>query len=616
MARLVFLLVLLTSSFALAEPLRIERSQEKMKVDGALLEWRGANFRELGSGEDARVRFAIASVDGGLYLGAEVYDDVLAPGADALVLTLAMPREKGVDASEVWLYPGRGSVRAKATVALNGAAPAQATQIPVVEGPLARGVGYVLEAFVPWQVIVGSAHWHDARGGLRFVDSDGPKVETVLRTDPAQRAADLPALSLGLGQEDMLGSFLAEKDLVGIKPRYDFRDNVAGDERKERVLIIGQYVVVFGPGFKNGESYNYNVLPFAADGGLKSAQLVDLTGDGRKELVASGRQGNVLGLREVWLVLALEELGMNQSFGIETKKESKGGFLENSVTILPARGKELPRIEQKVGRALGLDASTYQESPATDMQPVLLPWGEVSARTFAFDGKKITQRSEQRRVLPKTTPTTAAALPVEQEPLPASAPHEALVAAFKQQHGLAPGLHPSETLKANVALGPESEQIELYGKFMMLSGPEIGSGNGFMAYAAPVTDPRDLLSVTAADVTGDGRAELLMRVRQALTGGASGAQRELLLVLGTDDQGRMARIGLFEILRRLGESTVENQFSAKNGTLTIAPGGARGWTQDTYPFSDEATGGAGKLLLPWKDKSVRYGFSAGALQPR
>ncbi|MET0286977.1 MAG: hypothetical protein ABW352_21015 [Polyangiales bacterium] len=614
MARLAFLLLLFTTS-ALAEPLRIERSQEKMKVDGALLEWRGANFRELGGGEDARVRFAIASVDGGLYVGAEVYDDVLRPGSDALVLSLAMPKDKGVDASEVWLYPGRGSVRARASLSLNGAAPTAATQIPIVEGPLARGVGYVVEAFVPWQAIVGGAHWHDGRGALRFVDSDGPKDETVLRTDPAQRAADLPALSLGLGQEDMLGSFLSEKELVGIKPRYDFRDNVAGDDRKERVVIIGQYVVVFGPGFKNGESYNYDVLPFAADGGLKNAQLVDLNGDGRKELVASGRQTNVLGLREVWLVLALEELGMNQIFGIETKKESKGGFLENTVAILPARGKELPRIEQKVGRALGLDASTYRENAATDVQPVLLPWGEISARTFAFDGKKITQASEQRRALPKTTPTTAAALPVEQQTPPPNAPHEALVAAFKQQHGLAPGLSPSETLKANVALGPDSEQIEIYGKVMMLSGPEIGEGNGFMAYTAPVTDPRDLLDVLAADVTGDSRAELLLRVRQALTGGASGAQRELLLVLGTDDQGRMARIGLFEILRRLGDNTIENQFSAKNGTLTIAPGGARGWTQTSYPFSDEATGGAGKLLLPWKDKSMRYSFRNGALQP-
>ncbi|HEX5660619.1 MAG TPA: hypothetical protein VFX59_25675 [Polyangiales bacterium] len=613
MARLLFMLVLCVSGVARAEPLRIQRSQEKMKVDGALIEWRGATFHELGSGEDARVRYALASVDGGLYVGAEVYDQALVAGSDAIVLTLAMPKDKGIDTSEVWLYPGRGSERARAAISLNGAAAKPEPQIPIVEGPLARGVGYVVEAFVPWRVIVGSASWHDARGGLRFIDHDGGKQPKILSTDPASRAADLPALSLGLGQEDMLGSFLADHQLVGVQPRFDARDNVSGDARAERVVIIGQYVIVFGPGFKNGESYNYDVLPFAADGGMRSAQLIDLTGDGIKELVASGRQGNLLGLREVWLVLGLDELGMQQKFGIETKKESKGGFLENTVSLLPVRGKELPRIEQKIGRAQGLDASTYREDPATDMQPVLLPWGEVSARTFAFDGKKFAQVDEKRRALPKSTPAAVAALPVAQEP-PASASHEALVAAFKQQQGIPTAVQPSQTMRANIALGPEPELIEAYGKVLMLSGPEVGGGNGFMAYATPATDPRDLIEVRAGDVTNDQRADLLLRIRQAL-GGASGADRELLIVLTADAQGRFVRIGLFEVTRNVGERSIENQYSAKNGTLTIAPGGARVWTKDTYPFTDEASGGAGKLLLPWKDKSIRYRLTNGTLQP-
>jgi hypothetical protein len=619
MARLLFLLTLFTASLVLAEPLRIERSMEKRKVDGALLEWRGANFRELGSGEDARVRFALVSVDGGLYLGAEVFDDALVSGdqGDALVVTLALPRDGGFDVSELWLYPGRGSERARALLSLNGAAPRVQAQIPIVEGPLARGVGYALEAFVPWSGIVGGVRWQEARGALRYVDRDtDSKPQAVLRTDPASRAADMPELSLGLGQEDMLGSFLSAHELVGVKPRYDFRDNVAGDERRERVVIIGPYVVVFGPGFKNGESYNYNVLPFATDGGLRSAQLIDLTGDGIKELVASGRQGNVLGQREVWLVFALEELGVTRKFGIEVRKESKGGSLENTVTILPGLAHGVPRIEQKVGRALGLDATTYRDEPATDVQPVLLPWGEVSARTFAFVDKKFVQVDEQRRALPKATGAASVAVPAqpiraEQPPI---APHEALVAAFKQQQGIAASVQPSQTVRANLALGPEPEVIEVYGKALMFSGPEVGGGNGFMAYVTPAAEARDLIEVRAVDVTGDQRADLLLRVRQLLTG-VGDTERELLVVLMADAQGRFVRIGLFEVTRNQGERSVENQYSAKNGVLIIAPGGARTWTKDTYPFADEAIGGAARLLLPWKDKSVRYRFANGTLQP-
>ncbi len=615
MARLALLLILFVSGTALAEPLRIERSQEKMKVDGALLEWRGATFRELGSGDDAHVRFAITSVDGGIYIGAEVFDDMLVLGdqGDALVLTLAIPKDKGFDVSELWLYPGRAGQRARALVALNGARPTPEPQISVVEGPITHGMGYAVEAFIPWRSVVGGANWTDARAVLRFLDDDGAGDRTILRSAPQQKPSELPLISSGLGQEDMLGSFLSEHDLVGTPPRYDFRDNVAGDARKERIVIIGQYVMVFGPGFKNGESYNYDVLPFAPGTGLRGAQLIDLTGDGAKELVLTGRQGNFLGQREVWLVMALEELGMRQLFGIETRKESKGGFLENSVTLLPAKGQDLPRIEQKVGRAGGLDASTYREDPATDVTPVLLPWQEVSSRTFAFNGKKFAQVDEKRRTLPKATPTTAAAMPVAPEP-EASAPHDALVAAFKQQQGIPSSTQPSQTLRANITLGPQAEQIEAYGKVLMLSGPEIGEGNGFMAYVTPAHTPRDLIEVRAGDVTGDAQAELLLRIRQPLTGAAE-TERELLVVLRADATGRFTRIGLIEVTRTQGERSVENQYSAKNGTLTVAPGGARVWTRDSYPFGDEAFGGAGKLLLPWQDKSVRYRFRDGALQP-
>jgi hypothetical protein len=618
MHRLAFLLTLALVSLAHAEPLRIDRSQEKMRVDGALLEWRGAHFRELGSGDDTRLRFAAASVDGGLYLGIELYDDTLVTGGDVVVLTLAMPKDKGVDVSEVWLYPGQGSVRARALLARNGAAPQAESQIQIVEGPLAHGAGCVVEAFVPWAVIAGSEGWRDGRGALRWLDVDGKGAPSTLRSDPETRPAQQPRLALGFGQEDLLGSFLSEHDLVGVPPRYDFREDVAGDARKERVVIIGQYVVVFGPGFKNGESYSYNILPFSQDGGLRNAALIDLTGDGRRELVATGRQSNPLGLREAWVVFELEELGMQQLFGIELKKESKGGFLDNSVNIVPGKAaaqapgarelKSLPRIEQKLGRALGLDATTYHETPATDLQPVLLPWGEVTSRTFAYDGKKFGVVGETKRALP--TAAVAAAPVASQAALPPeSAPdHGALVAQFKRQQGLPTDLRASQLVRANVFGTEALEQVEVFGRLLLFTGPDVGEGNGFMSYGAPVGDPRDLLEVRAADVTGDTQAELLLRVRQTLSG-AEGVQRELLAVLRADAEGRFARVLLVEVARRQGQSAIENQLAVKNGVLTITPGIAKGWAANAYPFTNEATGGAQRLLLPWLDKPVRYGWT-------
>ncbi|HEY6878595.1 MAG TPA: hypothetical protein VI299_11285, partial [Polyangiales bacterium] len=120
--------------------------------------------------------------------------------------------------------------------------------------------------------------------------------------------------------------------------------------------------------------------------------------------------------------------------------------------------------------------------------------------------------------------------------------------------------------------------------------------------------------VRAADVTGDNQAELLLRVRQALSG-ASDVSRELLVVLSADAQGKFSRIALIEVARRQGELAIENLYSVKASVLTIAPGAARGWTAQSYPFTDEATAGAQKLLLPWKDKSLRYHYEGGVLKP-
>lgn len=605
--------LLLIAAEARAEPLRIDRSAEKMRVDGALREWRGAHFKELGSGDDARIRFALASADGGLYVGVEIYDELLVTGdrGDTVVLSLAMPRDKGVHASEVSLHPGRGQERARALLALDGGAPRAETRIPVVEGPLARGQGYVVEAFIPWGAVPGSERWQEGRAVLRFVDVDGKNDSTTLRSATETRPAELPKIALGVGQEDLLGSFLNDHDLVGIAPRHDWRENVSGDERPERVVLIGQYVVVFGPGFKDGASYSYHILPFPPDRGLKSAALSDLNGDGRRELIVSGRQQNDLGAREAWLVLRLDELGLAQLFGIELSKEVKGGLIENTLTLVPARGKTPPRFEQKVGRAIGLDATTFREQPASDLQPVLLPWGEVTSRTFGWDGKSYTLLEEKKRPAtnaPMPAPTTTIVQPV------ASDDRGALIAAFKEQQGLPASAQPTQSLRANVLGGSAHEQLDVFGRVLLFTGPDVGGGSSFVSYGAPVNDAKDLLEVRASDVTSDGQAEILLRVRQPL-GGANNAERELLIVLRGDAQGRFTRILAAEIARRMDARSIENQLELQGGALSIKPGKARGWAQDSYPFRDEASGGAARLLLPWLDKTIRYRYSGGALVP-
>ncbi|MDB4976542.1 MAG: hypothetical protein JWN48_4883 [Myxococcaceae bacterium] len=634
---LVFSLRLSAAEAQSAQPLRVEASLERMKVDGQLNEWKGAHFLELGSGEDASLRYALAEADSGLYVGLEVRDDKLVTGTqgDAVVLSFAQP-ETDSDrwlSSDVSLHPGAAG-KAKAHGRLLSAGRARdEPAIRVVEGPLPGGRGYVIEAFVPWSSIPGAAIWEQGRAKLRFIDVDGAGEKTVLATAEGSGKA-LPPLLLGEGMRDLLGSFLRTSQLEEAVPRYDFRSNVSGDAAPERVVLVDRYVLVYGPGYKQGQGSSYFALPFSVGGGLKSASLLDLTGDGRSELVVVVHQQNQLGARDAWLVLSLSDEVMAQRFGVELRKEASGGFVEDSVSILPsAPGSNVKRIEVKLGRASGLDAARYHEQPASDLEPILLPWGDIESRRYAFDGQQFAKLDETRRRgassavgTPPTSPSQRAPTPAP-EVVAASAPvdGDAVLALFRQQQGLPPDRRPTRTLQADILKGNAKERIDVFGSVLVFTGPDVALGKGYLSYAVPVSQTRDLLETRSADVTADGSEELLLRIRQPLgrsaasgaraENSAEGVERELLLVLHGDEHGQIVRALVVEVARRQGERAIENHVLTQAGALVIEPGSARGWTQLSYPFTSDAVAGVEPLLLPWKDRPTRYHREGAVLVP-
>jgi hypothetical protein len=239
-------------------PLRVDHSGERMRVDGSLREWSGAHFTLLGGSGDTTLRYALATADGGLYIGADVRDDQLArspgvgPRQDAIVLTLAMPDQDGaLHSTEIWLHPGElGRSRAEAGLRAGRGSLHAEPKLKVVEGPRDQDEpGYVLEAFIPWSLVDFSEIWEQGRGALRLEDVDaGNKAPIVLQSASAEPLKGMPRLALGVGQKDFLGSFLSSQNLIGVEPRYDIRGNVYGDAAPERVLLVDRFVMVYGPG--------------------------------------------------------------------------------------------------------------------------------------------------------------------------------------------------------------------------------------------------------------------------------------------------------------------------------------------------------------------------------
>lgn len=593
---------------------------DSVRVDGSLGDWRGARFTPVGQGTDASMRFALGHDDEGLYVAAMVFDERLvrtsSPGAreDAVILTLSMPQRRGRRAVDLFLFAGvSGRGAASAGLGAFGRRPRPLSGVRIVEGPLRRGRGYVLEAFVPFSVLPGGERWEEARANIRYRDVDQearPEVESepalIDGVDARHLDRLVPLMATG-GASGALGEFLNARGLGAARPSHDLRGDVAEDGRPERVFVVDRFLVITGPGYRGGSGYGYHQLPIEQASDVRDAELRDLTGDGQRELVIVLRQRNAQGERDLWQVMDLSGDSPRAIFGLEIRKAVTGsGSVEARVRVLRAR-RGAPEIEVRAHRASGLDAESYQEAPAADVEPILLPWGPIRARRYRWSGRGFEQTTEQanpRYRPPAPERATREAAPTE----PAAPTEEQLLAAFRREARIRRGARPRFRMQANFAGDRAQETGLVYGRQLVIVGPGIQGGRSFLTYSIPAPTDDDLLDVSAADVTGDGRAELLFRVRQRF----GEVEREVLAVHQVTERG-FPRLLEVEVKRTQGDRVIENQVVARRGRLEIRPGRAVGWDASSWTFTRSEQDSAEPLLLPWQDRAVRYRLRGGRL---
>ncbi|MEZ4335911.1 MAG: hypothetical protein R3B82_04725, partial [Sandaracinaceae bacterium] len=385
----------------------------------------------------------------------------------------------------------------------------------------------------------------------------------------------------------------------------------AGDARPERVYVVDRFVLITGPGYRDGTSYSFHELPIQQASDVRSAQLRDLTGDGKAELLLVLRQRNEHGERDLWQVLSLSGERPTPVFSIEVRKATRAGSIDASVRILRGRGRQPPEIEVTAGRAQGLDATSWREAPADDAQPILLPWGPIRSRSFRWNGRSFAQTGER----PNPTYREPAPEPPPQqqttrvEPVAPAAPStEALLAAFRRERGIARGARPRYRFETNLVGDRAPETALVYGRQLVAVGPGIQNGTSWLFYEVPAPSDDDLVNVQAVDVTGDGRAELLFTVRQRF----GEVSREVLVVHQLTERG-FPRLLQVEVARTSGTASVRNEVRTRGGRLEIAPGRAREWSAEHWPFSRDPNDSAEPLLRPWTDRAVRYRFAGGRL---
>lgn len=590
-----------------------------VKLDGVPKEWTALSSLAVAvkgkpQKPDLEAKAGIAYDATTVFLAADVTDDTFKPGLDHLVLVLGFP---GGTSYEVEIFPGEPG-KTPGSAKLGGKA---ITGAKVVEAP--RAGGYSLEATIPWSTFaMASSVRVGLRAGMFVHDADGASVDLIAGSASSTAYASLPQLATE-SEQALADGIIKEKALKGA-PKYNLLGDVAGDAMKERVLVYDRYLVVLGSSFRKGSEYYFSDMGVDSNAGMvPSCELKDVTGDGQQEILIRKRFGSSSKYREVYQVLWFGKADVpNPIFTHEVAILTPDGSLENTVS-LPADGAKTA-FKFEPGTATKWNAGNYKEATEGAFDPVLLPWGTIKSQTYKYDGSRFTKASEEKQeatAAPAAAPVATAA-PAPKVAAPSASELLDQVYSMYKKDRSASG-KPKFDMAIDVAGDKQTERVLLHDKDIVLFGKGFKSGTGY-SYTTlqQFASASDILDVTARDVTGDGKAEIIVRgtlhASAPKDAGGGTVDREVVLIFQVQGES-LKRIFAAEVGRAIGANKVTGAVTyAAGGKVTdieLGPGKFTGWTDKTYPFNQDisAVGGYEPLILPISsNKAVRYKWNGTA----
>jgi hypothetical protein len=153
-------------------------------------------------------------------------------------------------------------------------------------------------------------------------------------------------------------------------------------------------------------------------------------------------------------------------------------------------------------------------------------------------------------------------------------------------------------LFGDAAGGPRLERVVIAGTFALIAGAEIEDGAGYRFHDLPVTMASSVRSAKLRDLTGDGKAELLVRLRQQNELGS----RELFQVIELSG-GQPRAVFAVELQKETEHGAIEAELEvgraqgAKPPSIELRIGRARGL--DAGNYREQPTQGIEPILLPW-----------------
>jgi hypothetical protein len=604
-----------------ADGLRFEGldKERPIKLDGLLNEWPApASATTVVSGTPrAKLKISLQYDAARLYVGADVTDPSFQAGRDHVQLVFAVPTPGGsYQGYDLGFYAGKpgeteGSVRYGRKGNVAGA--------KIVEAPV--GNGYTFEASVPWSSIPELRTTRvGVHGFAAYVGADG-----VVATGPgdAQHPRDMawipsePELS-------MVEQLLAPKGYTKRAPDVELVADLTGDGVRERVAVWDNYLTICGSGYLGGTGFFYRDL----QGQLVKLEARDVTGRGKADVIVRRKQS--VGDAEREYVEVLSALSSTEepkiTFAHEIKVRQSEHHIDNAVHM--ARGE----IEVTVEPTTTWDAVSYKEPIASDVEPILFPWGGVKNQTYKFDGTRFTKGKEvtQRETFPTGGGSTAST--ERPPPRPAEPPtpkvgkggdlSAQLLDQYRKDRGVGAEVTPTADLRVHVVGDGRPERVVLLGRDIVVFGPGFKGGTAYafltLSQFASASDVKDL---SARDLTGDGAADLVVRGVRHQNSDTGPVDLEMIFVYQVKDDA-ITRIFGIETAREQAGKRIQGlvQFIPGAGGKTFdvlaAPGRATGWTAKTYPWSQDPPGSGAQVepvLLPWGGiPSVRYTWNGSS----
>jgi hypothetical protein len=278
------------------------------------------------------------------------------------------------------------------------------------------------------------------------------------------------------------------------------------------------------------------------------------------------------------------------------------------------------------GKAKDFHGGNYNEPRESSMDPTLLPWDTIASQTYKWNGKAFTKSGEQTQAA--TAPPVAASK-ASGETVKPEAPKgpsagellEQVYTLYKKERGVTGKAR--FNVSADVSGDKQAETILLHDRDLVIFGKGFKGGTGYSFLSlSQFTKGTDITEVSAIDVTGDGKAEIIVQgtlhANASAEAGGGTVDRDVMLVYKIDGDG-LKRVFAAEIGRAIGKKKVSGAYrfvkSGKGVEIELASGKAAEWTAASYPFTQDtsANGGIEPLLLPWSNLGpVRYRWNGSA----